>query len=131
MSNVLKALTVAAIGFAAAASLTAAPAMAKEYCKVTIKVTNESLSTIKLLRVGFLDIQADKWRHDNIKNKKLGHMQGHSEAARLGGVGGEKFKMNLHYKVLQSGGKWSKTKKSAIKKYDTCKDGSTVEIVIR
>lgn len=115
----------------AVASLAAPSASARESCKVTVKVTNSSTKTIRIYRVGVYDIQARKWRHDNLNNTTLGQGQERMERAHLAGIGGEAFRINLHYKELVSAGKWSKMKKSPIRNKPACTDDSTVSIVIQ
>lgn len=114
----------------AAANLAASSASSRESCKVTISVTNRTNDTIRIYRVGVYDKQAKKWRHENLNNTTVGKDQTRREKAILAGIGGETFRINLHYRVLESAGKWSKMKKSPIRNKSACSDNSTVSIVI-
>lgn len=102
-------------------------------CKANIRVVNNPGRWIKTKRAGVYDIQAKKWRHENIKDKKIGPGRSYTERANLPGIRNESFKINLHYKKAKKPGSKRfglKTWKSPIKTKPQCTNGSTIEIRI-
>lgn len=102
-------------------------------CKASIKVVNRSDRWIRTKRAGVYDIQAKKWRHENIRDKAIAPGRSYTERANLPGIKNKRFKINLHYKKAKRPRSMKfglKTWKSPIKTKPQCTNGSTIEIRI-
>lgn len=97
-------------------------ASAREYCKASIQVQNNTELTIKIYKAEIYDYQAGKWRSENLKNKELPVGGFHTERANLAGVGGERMKIKITYKSLGRNGKWSSKRTGYHSVHESCLD---------